>query len=83
MYIPLNNKNFEIGDIAMCLENRFAAVFDHKTGYRRFGNETLTFLTLKNEYKIVEKDTVRKKVKVIADDGVVRIIPYYRLGVPE
>ena len=83
MYIPLNNKNFEIGDTVMCLENRFATVFDYKSGYLRFGDETLAFLTLKDEYKVVEKDTARKKVKLISDDGVLRSIPYYRLGVPE
>jgi len=68
-YIPLNNSNFEIGDKVVCIENRFARVFDHKTGFRAFGDETMSFLTLKREYKVLTKDSKRRKVTVMTDNG--------------
>lgn len=81
--LPLNNVNFNIGDKVICIENRFARIFDHQTGFRQFGNETVPFLTLKKEYEILSKDTKRKKVLIETDDGAQRNIPYYRLGVKE
>lgn len=82
-YLPLNNSNFDIGDKVICIENRFARVFDFKTGFRAFGDETLHFLTLKEEYEILEFNRKRRKVSIIADDGVKRQVPYYRMGVLE
>ena len=82
-YLPLNNKNFEIGDLVLCIENRFARIFDYQTGFRTFGDETIPFLTMKEEYTILEKDVKRRKVKVKSDDGVERQVPYYRLGIKE
>lgn len=82
-YIPLNNNNFSVGDSVICIENRFAKTFDYSTGFRTFSDEMLPFLSLKENYKIIEKDTRRRKVKVLSDDGNIRSIPYYRLGVKE
>ena len=82
-YLPLNNSNCEVGDEVLCIENRFAKVFDYDTGFRRFGDETLKFLTLQETYKILEKDPKRRKIKILADDGVERMIPYYRMGIKE
>ena len=82
-YIPLNNKNFEVGDNVTCIENRFARKFDYTTGFKEFGFETVHFLTLTKEYQVVKKDTTRRKVAIITDDGVERQIPYYRLGVKD
>jgi len=82
-YIPLNNNNFQIGDRVVCIENRFARVFDHRTGFRAFGNELMSYLTLKQEYEVLAKDDKRRKVKILSDDGSIKNIPYYRLGVKE
>lgn len=82
-YIPLNNNNFSVGDSVICIENRFAKTFDYATGFRTFSDETLHFLSLKENYEILEKDTRRRKVKILSDDGNIRSIPYYRLGVKE
>lgn len=82
-YLPLNNTNFEVGDKVVCIENRFARIFDHKTGFRAFGDETLSFLTLKQEYEVISKDTKRRKVGIITDGGFLKQIPYYRLGIKE
>lgn len=83
MYIPLNNTNFNIGDKVICIENRFAKTFDFDTGFRTFGDETVRYLTLKENYIILEKDEQRRKVTFIADDGIKRKVPYYRLGIKE
>ena len=82
-YLPLNNTNFKVGDYVICIENRYPRVFDHQTGFRAFGDEPLSFLSLKEEYEIVTRDELRRKVGVVTDDGVLRQIPYYRMGVPE
>ncbi len=82
-YLPLNNSNFEIGDIVLCIENRFANTFDHQTGFRTFGSENIPFLSLKKGYEILTKDIKRRKVGITADDGIIRQIPYYRLGIKE
>jgi len=82
-YLPLNNTNFEVGDNVLCIENRFAKIFDYKSGFRAFGEETVPFLSLKEDYEIVTKDSRRRKVGIVTDDGVVRQVPYYRMGVEE
>lgn len=82
-YVPLNNTNFEIGDKVVCIENRLAKVFDHKTGFRVFSNENLPFLILKKEYEVITKDSIRRKVGILIDAGKIKQVPYYRLGVKE
>jgi len=44
-------------------------LFDHKTGFRAFSDESLPFLILKEEYEIITKDTTRRKVGILLDSG--------------
>jgi len=81
MLLPLNSKNFKVGDNVICIENRFARTYDHKTKFRQFGDDLVIGLTLQNEYKVIEDDGGRRKVLIVNDNDDRIKVPYYRMGV--
>ena len=81
MFIPLNNMNFKIGDSVTCIENRYARTYNYINGFRTYSNETIRYLTLQKNYKVVDDDKRRHKVTIVGDDDNEYKVPYYRMGV--
>jgi len=83
MYIPLNKKNFNVGDNVTCIENRYARTYNYKNGLKTYTNDTIKYLTLEKEYKVLGNDSKRKKILITGDDNVKYNVPYYRMGIIE
>jgi len=83
MLLPLNSKNFKLGDKVVCIENRFARTYNFRNGVRQFGDETVIGLTLEKSYEAIEVDGRRRKIVIVNDFGDKINVPYYRMGAEE